>query len=318
MKRKYAALVLGLALSVTSINVFAAETELTQTEAAEATESDGTVEIPEGTETDTEEDPEAGISDVSTVVWGEVTATEEGSITINVAELQGTDTEADGTKTDNTAADSTEETSAETDTEAEDAAGTEDAAVADTAMSGADNYAELFTYSGEEQTINLTEETVVQLIYQDADAEKMQKLTEEYSDKEAAAEMNEAEEAVTDSAADDSEADDTTEEAAEADDAATEENAEDGDAATEEAAEADDAETGEADEPIVAELSIDAILEGDLVYAAVDEDGNAVTVLVFMPETSVETGEVFDEESEAPADDTLAEDAEETDAEVSE
>lgn len=304
MKRKYAALVLGLALSVTSINVFAAETELTQTEAAE---SDGTVEIPEGTETDTEEDSETGISEASTVVWGEVTATEEGSITINVAELQGTDTEADSAETDDTAADSTEETSAETDGEEA------DAAVADTAMSGADNYAELFTYSGEEQTINLTEETVVQLIYQDADAEKMQKLAEEYSDKEAAAEMNEAEETAADSAADDSEADDTTEEAAEIDAVA-----EDAGAATEEAEEADDAETAGADEPIVAELSIDAILEGDLVYAAIDEDGNAVTVVVFMPETSVETGEVLDEESEAPADDTLAEDTEETDAEVSE
>lgn len=300
MKRKYAALVLGLALSVTSINVFAAETELTQTEAAE---SDGTVEIPEGTETDTEEDLGDGISEASTVVWGEVTATEEGSITINVAELQGTDTEADSTETDNTAADSTEETSAETDGEEADAAGTNDSAAADTVMSGADNYAELFTYSGEEQTINLTEETVVHLIYQDADAEKMQKLAEEYSDKEAAA----------DSAADGSEADDTTEEAAETDDAA-----EDAGAATEEVSEDGDAETAEADEPIVAELSIDAILEGDLVYAAVDEDGNAVTVVVFMPETSVETGEVLDEESEAPADETLAEDTEETDAEVSE
>lgn len=237
MKRKYAAMMLGLALSVTSINVFAEETEAVQTE---ATDAEDTVE--------------------STAVWGEVTAAEEGSITINIAELQGAEKTPDAS--DDMAAEDAEATGAE-DTDAGAGDTTENA---DIATSGAESYAEIFTYSGEEQTLTLTEETVVQLIYQDADAEKLQELAEEYSDKEEGTEA------------------------------------------------ADAGESSADDEPVVAELSIDAILEGDMIYATVDEEGNAVTVLVFVPETSTETDASEDDaltentDSETAADDTGADD----------
>lgn len=194
MKRKYAAVVLGLALSVTSMNVFAAETEQTQTDAAE-----------------------------TTAVWGEVTAAEKGSITINIAELQDAD------DTENTGAAEDGETDADAEAEETDA---------DTALSGAENYAKLFTYDGEELTIKLDEETAVQLVYQDADAEKLQEYAVKYSQTETEPETEKKQEEDT------------------------------------------------VNEPIVAELSIDAILKGDMVYATVDDDGNAECVIVFVPESS--------------------------------
>ncbi len=313
MKRKYAAMVLGLALSVTSMNVFAAETEATQTEAAEDTadtesiadmaddgEADsGTVEISEETADSEEAETMA--------VWGEVTAAEEGSVTIKVADLQGAeDTEA--------AADAETDNSSETETET-DAENTAD----ETAASGAEGYEGLFTYTGEELNITLNEETVVQLIYQDADAEKMQDLAEEYSDTTAAAELTEAEEmtdedtAEADTAEEVSEKDaaeaDTAEEASEKD---TEEEADsEADTADTDTAKADAADTGEnGEEPIVAELSIDAVLEGDMIYATIDDSGNAVNVIVFMPESAAETEEASSEETTVEADDTETDDTE--------
>lgn len=292
MKRKYAAMVLGLALSVTSINVFAAETEATQTETAEEAADtgniadmaddgavdDGTVEIAE--ETADSENTE------TTAVWGEVTAAEEGSITIKLADLQN--------------ADGTEDTAAtETDASAETGEGAEDESAADeTAASGAESYAEVFTYTGEEMNVMLSEETVVQLIYQDADAKKMLELAEKYSDITPAAELTAAEEVTDENTV--SEAD--TEESSAADET-TETSTVDSETDMAELTETE--ETAE-EEPIVAELSIDAVLEGDMVYATIDDSGNAINVIVFMPEPATETEEALVNETTAEADSTEA------------
>lgn len=314
MKRKYAAMVLGLALSVTSMNVFAAETELAQTEMAEdgadtqnlaetvddGAADDGTVEISEE-ETDSE-------AAETTAVWGEVTAAEEGSITIKLADLQETD------GTEDTAA-------AETEASAETGEGAEAESAADeTAASGAESYAGVFTYNGEEMNIMLNEETVVQLIYQDADAKKMQELAEKYSDTTAAAKLTAAEEVTdedvaseaevkesdTDAAEEPSETDTEESSAAETVEASTAESETD-------AAEPVDAEETADEEPIVAELSIDAVLEGDMVYATIDDSGNAINVIVFMPESSADAGEVFVEDAAKEADSAVTEDSTEDD-----
>ena len=100
MKRKYAAMILGLTMALTSANLaYAAGSSDTATEAAADTteEASDTTEAADGTTSDAET---ADDSTESTEVYGEVTEVGTDSITINVGKMKEGQAPQDGEKPD--------------------------------------------------------------------------------------------------------------------------------------------------------------------------------------------------------------------------
>ena len=100
MKRKYAAMILGLTMALTSANLaYAADSSDTATEAAADTteEASDTTETANGTTSDAETTDD---STESTEVYGEVTEVGTDSITINVGTMKEGQAPQDGEKPD--------------------------------------------------------------------------------------------------------------------------------------------------------------------------------------------------------------------------
>ncbi|MDO4276450.1 MAG: hypothetical protein Q4D16_22530 [Eubacteriales bacterium] len=325
MKRKYAAVMLGLALTISSLNVYAAGTTSADT-SKESTESKEDTTTDETPSSDTSADTSADI--LAETVSGEVKTVEEDSITISVGTLKdrgpGMDENRekpegetpDGEEPDETAADDTaademnaadsasdtpEEEDTEETTEEEETQGSEDTAK-DEKMPEEGLQPLTLELTGEEQTITITDETIVQ-------REVKPELPEGESPDEAA---------VPDTAADsETEADDTDSadiSTAAADEDTTDETADDKDLSESTADDTVNADDGQVMidasagyEMMGAEpIELSDIMEGDIVTITLDEDGNAAMITVLsqgeIEEEPMNLGENDGEEINAEAD----------------
>lgn len=256
MKKKYVAVMLGLALTVSSISAFASE---------------GTTEV--STEDATEQASEASVEEATTTVYGQVTEITSDSITITkgtIVEDAEADTEnteeeteaaADGTEeSTEAAADSTEEN---TEAAADDSEENTEAAADDT-----ENAAESSEDTQESMTLELSTETATYKFAPDA----------------VITELADTENITAEDAAEGS-----TEASSEADtdvsDAATGE--------TEEAADIEvTEENGEAADDLI-EITTEDILAGDIVALEVNESGEvtSLTILAYGTGSYVDTTE---------------------------
>lgn len=288
MKRRYAAMILGLTLALTSVNLVCAAdgaaTETTDT-ASDSTSSD--------TDASNDTAETTGTADAATEedeIYGEVTAVDGSSITVNIGTLKE---DAAVPEDSNGGSTETESGTAESDTistdDTSDSADTSDAA--DTGalfVSGGDQKAVLEI--GEDfQTITVTDTTIYEKDASAVTAENNSGTTEE--------DATDTEETASDTGSDESAAD-------------TEST--DGESGTDASADVDDASDSTADtadstassavtevevdtvDPSMTDaVSFDDIKVGDIVKITLDNEGNAdtVTVLIKSSEDSMETVE---------------------------
>lgn len=261
MKRRYAAIVLGLTLTFTSAS-FAYAAADTAAETADST---------------AEKAEEAA----QEKVYGEVTETGDDSITVNTGTLKEEAKPAEGEKaaseTENAEAEAADTETAETDTTEAETADTEstEAEAADPAEAADTEKPEeilsMLDLTGESQTIKVTEETTYE----------KQIVPEKPAEAEKAAEME---------AADPAEAE-----------AADPAEAEAADAAEAEAVEGAEAEKIQAEVPEMETESIALadIQVGDIVKITFDQDGNAATVVVLESKADAPDKEEKSQETEA-------------------
>lgn len=272
MKQKYVAMVLGMAVTLASMGVCAAEAESTevQTEPAEVV-VEGTTEGAESGE----------------IFWGEVTAIDEDSITVTVGELAelSADAEEDAEIVLEDAADDTENAS-------------EDAAEATDTSS--DGISVMLIPGDETQTIAITDETQVYFVYGNTELANVEDAAAEFTGGDA--EVTE----VTAEAAEEADADVSMEEDAAVSES-TEENAAEDTAENAELTENIDEGDSDMEETMVDAADVDGILEGDLVGIILDQEGNASTILVVLPESEVVIEEASDEVTEDAAEEAVAE-----------
>lgn len=150
MKNKYVAIMLGLVLAISPAAVYASETE---TESLEASTGDA--------ETDMSEDT---LEDVSQeLILGEVASIEEDSITVKLGTRQ--EPPADGTEVQgetSTTEDGTDEETEESETGTEETSGDEETEEStETEAINAGEPEAMLELTGEEQTIPITEDTIV-------------------------------------------------------------------------------------------------------------------------------------------------------------
>ena len=294
MKRKFAAMVLGMAVTLTSMSsVYAAETETVN----------GTEQMDEATDAASGENAADHPEFSSAALWGEVMSVDEESITI-----------AAGTLSPNGEKELPEKPEDETGEESpENIIFEEELSVT-------------LVPDEEESTFTITEYTEVYFVHGDTrletleqvaadfagieltDAESMNAadLSEENADENPDA--GEAADVMTDEGTEEIADENAEEMADEAADEITEEVAEEGTEINTAAELAENAESTVS----VDKAEISDVLEGDLVGIILDEDGNVQTILVVLPESELI------ESAEEPAEDAAAEEnaAEEVAAEA--
>lgn len=250
MKRNYVALLLGLALTVSSMSVYASEG--TTEAATEATTETANAAV----STDESADAEA--------IVGQVTKVSANSITITKGVLTAND---ETTKTD---AESEADTESTTDAEA-----TTEAAAADTTEADSEAATEV-TSSQPSFTLTLTDES---LTYNFADDAKLTELAQTED-----IEVKEADGAPTAEDATEKASEAVSEEESEA---VSEENAEaDQEAMTEAASE----DATEASEDGTISISTDGIMEGDIVSIQLNSDGTVASLTILAYGTGTVVG----------------------------
>lgn len=151
MKRKYAAMVLGLVLTVSSMNVYAASAATVGTDTASDVTADGDETAEDTVETLESDESEKAVAEE---VVGQVTAVEEDSITINV-----------GTPLDNMDVESPEDSALAGETEEEqnaaDAQSGKDEETEADSLENPEYKPLIINLTGEEETISVTDNTVV-------------------------------------------------------------------------------------------------------------------------------------------------------------
>ncbi len=255
MKNKYVAIMLGLVLAISPAAVYASETE---TESLEASTGDA--------ETDMSEDT---LEDVSQeLILGEVASIEEDSITVKLGTRQ--EPPADGTEVQGETSateDGTDEETEESETGTEETSGDEETEEStETEAFNAGEPGAMLELTGEEQTIPITEDTIVLKI-------SMEKPDsgETISEDTASDSQNETAETLE---ASDSEADTS----AESETAAETETS--GSEAAETISEANSGIPGEDMEPESETASLEDISEGDVVEIELDDSGNAAVITI--------------------------------------
>lgn len=332
MKRRYAAMVLGLVLTVSSMNVYAAADTAAGADAVSdvADESDAAADTDAGADStaDTLENDETQAEEVV----GEVKSVEEDSITIEVGTLVDEENPGDKTEEELPADADTEETETsdtqEQNTDAEDAeqpdAEQPDVEQPDVEQPDAEQpqpNAEqpdaeqpyepiVLNLTGEEKTVAVTEDTIIVRELQpgmnDAEApaespEKPADATDANADTETEADTEKNDDAAPTAAADSEDAD--TENVDGADDAAADEDTT-GKAADDMTPDGEDIDESFLIAEIpTEEIELTDIAEGDIVVITLDEDGNAAMITV---KSHIE------DETEIPADDAMMEDTENT------
>lgn len=269
MKRKYAAMILGMALAVSSISVCAESVDTAADAAVEQMTEDASMAEDAGTE-----------------YYGEITEIGEDTITItvgmpmeNAAETAGDETLAgvEASVSAEEASDAEDTADVQDDADTQDAADTKEAAdvqdsedtentadaeadaqngldAADTKPAGI-----LLEFTGEERAVTITEDTLL------LREEQPEELADEGAEADAAAEVSD-EAAEADAAAEVSEEDAETDTDAEAADV-----------------DAEPAEEANAAEPEVSEIAFEDLMVGDIVKINFDEDGAAAAVTVVTP-----------------------------------
>lgn len=264
MKNKHAAAIIGMAFCLAALTGCGGDTDVSaamqeETETLEETES---TSADEGQEEAEETEAPAPEGDMENRIYGEVVSVEEDSITIAVGTMAGgvpgesRPDEAEGTET--------------ADTE------TADAEAADTETEPPS----MLELTGEEQTISITQDTVIQKQSMgrpegengeapeipDGENGEAPELSGEESEETAEASGEESEET----------AETSGEESEETPEIPDEENGE--------APEKPEGENGEPGEPMGEEISWEDLAEGDVVVITLDEDGNAASVTLMSME----------------------------------
>lgn len=306
MKRRYAAMILGLTLALTSVNLVCAADDA-------ATETTDTASDSTSSDTDASNDTAetTGTADAATEedeIYGEVTAVDGSSITVNIGTLKedaavtedsnggSTETESDTAESDSSSTEDTTDSTTADDTS--DSTTTDDTSDSDGTLDAADTGAS-FVSGGDQkavleigedfQTITVTDTTIYEKDASAVTAENNSGTTEE--------DATDTEETASDTGSDESAAD-------------TEST--DGESGTDASADVDDASDSTADtadstassavtevevdtvDPSMTDaVSFDDIKVGDIVKITLDDEGNAdtVTVLIKSSEDSMETVE---------------------------
>lgn len=316
MKRRYAAMILGLTLALTSVNLVCAADDA-------ATETTDTASDSTSSDTDASNDTAEtmGTADAATEedeIYGEVTAVDGSSITVNIGTLKedaavtedsnggNTETESDTAEsdssstddtTDSTTADDTSDNATADDTsdstttdDTSDNADTSDAADAGASfVSGGDQKAVL-EIGKDFQTITVTDTTIYEKDALAVTAENNSGTTaEDTTDTE---ETASADTGSDESAADAESTDSESGTDASADvDASSDSTADTADSTASSAV--TEVEVDTVDPSMTDAVSFDDIKVGDIVKITLDDEGNAdtVTVLSKSPEDSMETVE---------------------------
>lgn len=305
MKRRYAAMILGLTLALTSVNLVCAADDA-------ATETTDTASDSTSSDTDASNDSAetTGTADAATEedeIYGEVTAVDGSSITVNIGTLKedaavtedsyggstetGSDTaESDSSATDDasdsTTADDTSDSTATDDTS--DSADTSDAADTGASfVSGGDQKAVL-EIGKDFQTITVTDTTIYE---KDSSA-----VTAENNSGTATYDTTDTEEtASADTGSDESAADTESTDSESGTDVSTDvDDASDSTADTADSSVSSavtEVEVDTVDPSMTDAVSFDDIKVGDIVKITLDDEGNAdtVTVLIKSSEDSLET-----------------------------
>lgn len=245
MKRRSVAMILGLVMAITPVNVFAAESvENTETEVTEATEM---------------------VSDEGETIVGQVLAVEENSITI--AEGMILDDAAAGSDDDETTAPDSNAEDAENDTE--NGTENEEASGEETVQ---DQFIPDLELTGEKRTVSVTEDTRISRMYMVTESKDG-----EAQDEKAESDENTAsEEGLTEDEAS------VSEEMVSGDETSTSvETAGDESLVLEETGDEMNVElfidSGASDSE---QLELSVLKEGDIVSVTLEEDGNASEILV--------------------------------------
>lgn len=268
MKRKLAAMVLGMAVTLTSMSsVYAAETEMVNEEVTDAAAGEAAAEDP---------------AEESVALWGEVMSVDEGSITISTGTLAAAMEmelpEPESGEPDE--AGQNEATDVEISLE-EAGEGAEELPMPEENGSPEEIQVTLLP-DDEEMTVAITEDTEVYYVYGDTRRETLEQVAAEF----AGVELPEAEEAPVEEI---QPQENVAEEGTEVSEEGTDSNA-----AAEEMAEKAKSTAS------VEEAAMDGVLEGDLIGIILDEDGNAQTILVVLPESElITTEEIAEEDAEA-------------------
>lgn len=297
MKRKYAAIMLGLALTLSSISAY-----------AEAPDTAKTVE------TDKNNDSEVAEKEL----YGSITELTADSITLSTGTLENTEnvnagftlnetpensantenTEDASADTDNTSADATSEDTEEN-TDAENSAAEENtdaensAAEEDTDTEGSED-AVIFVLDGGEQTLTLTENT------QFLREESVLPTEEAYTDDTDAEDTDTEDQTVDESsdtadengAASDAETNEAATDASATDTSVTEEPAAEEPAADDSSSDSDTADdTDNEDDAQLKAISQSDLQTGDIVKITLDKDGNVAAVTVVMPYDEISSEE---------------------------
>lgn len=258
MKRNYVALLLGLALTVSSISVYASEGA---TEAATETTTEATTETANAAvSTDAGEDAE--------LIIGQVTKVSADSITITKGVLSADDQSATDTEDTETTEEAATEAASEDATEAGTEASTE-AASGDTENAEAVQGPFTLTLTNESLTYDFAEDAKFQELAQTEDIEV--KAADDTSSEAASEDTTEAATEAATEAVSEAASEDTTE-------AATEAASEDTTEAVSEAASEDTTETTSEDGTI--SISADGIMEGDVVSIQLNSDGTVASVTI--------------------------------------
>ena len=307
MKRRYAAMILGLTLALTSVNLVCAADDA-------ATETTDTASDSTSSDTDASNDTAetTGTADAATEedeIYGEVTAVDGSSITVNIGTLKedaavtedsyggstetGSDTaESDSSATDDTTdsttADDTSDNAAADDTS--DSADTSDAADTGASFVSGEDQKAVLEIGKDFQTITVTDTTIYEKDALAVTAENNSGTTaEDTTDTE---ETASADTGSDESAADAESTDSESGTDASADvDASSDSTADTADSTASSAV--TEVEVDTVDPSMTDAVSFDDIKVGDIVKITLDDEGNAdtVTVLSKSSEDSMETVE---------------------------
>ena len=256
MKRKYAAMVLGLTLALTSMNVAYAATDTTSaTEAAEDTTEDNMT-------TDTSTDETA-----SDEVYGEVTEVGEDSITINVGTLKETQAPGEGQEPKDEKADADAK-----DEKADDSKDDADAGDEKTADDKGEAPAEgeapsMLDLTGDSQTITVSDSTTYE---KEAAPEKPEETPAAGAKDEKADDSKDGADAKAEKK------DDSKDESADAEDESTDSETADSTDTTDDTK----PEDAQAPEMKTESIAFSDIKVGDVIKVTLDADGNASVVVV--------------------------------------
>ena len=259
MKRKYAAMVLGLTLAITSVNVaYAATDTTTATEEAEDT-------------TDTED---AATTDeaASDEVYGEVTEVSEDSITINVGTLKETQAPGEGQEPKDEKADDSKDDADAKDEKTDDSKDDADAGDEKTADDKGEALAEgeapsMLDLTGDSQTITVSDSTTYE---KEAAPEKPEETPAAGAKDEKADDSKDGVDAKAEKK------DDSKDESADAEDESTDSETADSTDTTDDTK----PEDAQAPEMKTESIAFSDIKVGDVIKVTLDADGNATAVVV--------------------------------------